>query len=96
MRAADDGSVLHVRVRPGASRTGIAGIHGEAVAIRVGAKPVDGAANRELLAVLSHALRVAVSSLALEAGARGRDKRVMIRGLAPEAVRARLGPLLRV
>jgi hypothetical protein len=88
------GSLLRVHVRPGASRPGVAGLYGNALALRVGARPLHGAANREVLAVIARALAVAASAVELASGARGRDKRVRIHGLDPAAVRRRLAPLL--
>ena len=90
------GSLLRVHVRPGASRPGVAGLHGGALALRVAARPLEGAANREVTAVIATALGVAPSAVELVAGARGRDKRVRIRGLDPAAVERRLAPRLRV
>ncbi len=63
-------------------------------AVRVRARPVEGAANRELLAVLADALRVARSALAIEHGTRGREKRILVRGMDAGTVLARLAPRL--
>src|SRR5262249_46506657 len=90
------GSMLRVHVRPGASRPGVGGLHGGALALRVGARPVEGAANREVLALLAAALGVAPSTLEVVSGARRRDKRVRSRGLDPTTVQRRLAPSLRV
>jgi uncharacterized protein (TIGR00251 family) len=90
------GSLLRVHVRPGASRPGVAGLHAGALALRVAARPLEGAANREVLAMIARALDVAPSTVELVAGARGRDKRVRIRGLDPAAVERRLASRLRV
>ena len=88
---AADGCLLRLHVRPGASRSGVGGLHGEALTVRVRARPVEGAANREVPAVLAAALGCRPADLTLDAGARGREKRVSVRGLTAEAVRARLG-----
>jgi uncharacterized protein (TIGR00251 family) len=96
LSAGAGGSVLHVHVRPGAARSGVIGLHGGALAVRVAARPVEGAANRELLAVLAEALGIGRSALEVTSGARGRDKRVRVQGLEPAAVLARLRPLFRV
>ena len=89
------GSVLRLHVRPGASRPGLAGLHGDALAIRVGARPIGGAANREVVELLGRALGVPGSALEIVVAGRGRDKRVCVRGLSPEIIRSRLAPLMR-
>jgi uncharacterized protein YggU (UPF0235/DUF167 family) len=48
-----------------------------------------------VLAVLARALGVAAGALELTWGARGRDKRVVVRGLGPTAVRSKLSSLVR-
>ena len=58
--------------------------------VRLAAPPVDGAANTELLSVLSEALGIPRRDLELAQGASGRRKRILIRGLEPTEVRARL------
>lgn len=85
-----DGCQVRLHVRPGASRPGVGRLHGTALTVRVRARPVDGAANREVLAALAAALGCRPSDLTLVAGSRGREKRVGVRGLTAEAVRARL------
>jgi uncharacterized protein (TIGR00251 family) len=90
LRAHPDGTVIQLRVAPRASRSAIVGPHGGALRVRVAAAPADGAANRELLALLAAVLGVRASDVELESGARGRDKRVRVRGLVPEQVLARI------
>jgi len=91
VRDAPGGSVLSVHVRPGAKRSEIVGLHGDALCVKVHARPVEGAANREVLAVLAKALGVRPSSLHIRSGEHGRDKRVVVDGMASEVVRERLG-----
>src|SRR5262249_58076234 len=90
------GSLLRVHVRPGASRPGVAGLHGGALALRVAARPIEGAANREVLAVIATALEVAPSAGGVVAGARGRGKRGRVRGVGPAGGGRRLAPRLGV
>lgn len=90
LRRAPDGTIITLRVAPRASRSTIVGPHGTALRVRVAAAPAEGAANRELLALLAAALGVRAGDLELESGAGGRDKRVRVRGLAPEQVLARV------
>ena len=82
---------LAIRVVPRASRAGIAGVRGEAVLVRLGAAPVDGAANDALLAFLSDRLGIPRRQIALARGAAARDKTVAIEGLEPGEIARRLG-----
>jgi uncharacterized protein YggU (UPF0235/DUF167 family) len=92
-----DGCELIVHVRPGAAgEPGVVGLHGRALCVRVRARPVDGAANDEVLQVLASALGVSHRTLTLRRGTRGRGKRIGVSGLAPETVRTRLTPLLSI
>ena len=47
-----DGAILTIQVQPKASKSECAGLHGDALKIRVAAPPVDGKANGALLAFL--------------------------------------------
>jgi uncharacterized protein YggU (UPF0235/DUF167 family) len=82
--------MLRVRVRPRASPEGLAGARGGALLVRLGASPLQGAANRALLALLGRALGVAPSAISILRGASGRDKLLSVRGATAETVRARL------
>jgi uncharacterized protein len=63
-----------VRVQPGASRTAVGGRRGDALAVRVTARAVDGAANRATLAAVAEALDVRPRTVLLVRGASHRDK----------------------
>lgn len=69
---------LTLYIQPGAKRTEVAGLHGEALKIRVAAPPVDGAANEALLNFLKKAFGVPGSNITLKHGASGRSKVVEI------------------
>jgi uncharacterized protein (TIGR00251 family) len=86
----DGGVVVRVHARPGRSRSRIVGLHGDALKIELHARPVEGAANRELIAVLADALAVRPATLEVTAGARGREKRIRASGLDPDTARTRL------
>lgn len=73
-----DDLVLDVHVQPGAKRTGIAGVHGDAIRIRLAAPPIDGRANEALLRFLADAFGVPLRSVAIERGETSRQKRVRI------------------
>lgn len=90
LRAAADGSlVLSLHIQPGARRTGFAGLHGEAMKLRLAAPPVDGKANAALCAYLAEFCGVPKSAVSLLSGETSRAKRVRIEGAA-DAVAARL------
>lgn len=92
LRADGDGVVLTLHIQPGAKRTECAGLHGEALKIRLAAPPVDGKANEALIAFLSKALGVSKSSVELISGETSRAKRVRVDGVDAEAVRRALVP----
>lgn len=56
---------------------------------RVGARPVDGAANHALVRLLADALGVATGQVSIVRGAAGRAKLVQIDGVEPGLVRSR-------
>jgi hypothetical protein len=84
-------AILTIHVQPRASRTEVAGWHGDAVKIRLAAPPVDGAANDALTAFLADRLAVPRSAVSLLGGATSRRKRVRIDGLLLEQVLTTLG-----
>ncbi len=86
---AGDGSViLTLHIQPGAKKTEIVGLHGEALKIRLAAPPVDGKANAALVAFLAKLCGVSRSDVALVSGESARAKRVRIVGAAAEALTA--------
>lgn len=87
------GCLLRVHVQPGAARAGVAGLHGDALRVRVAARAVDGAANRDLLALIATVLGVRPSHVSLESGAQSRRKRLRVTGISADAARARLASI---
>ena len=80
------GQVLFkVHVVPGSSRSEIAGSHNDSLRVRVAARPVEGAANEELISILAKTFKVSKSSVRIIRGARGRAKQISIEG-RPEAL----------
>ncbi|TAH45504.1 MAG: YggU family protein [Betaproteobacteria bacterium] len=87
LRGAADGSIiLSLHVQPAAKQTGFAGLHGDAMKIRLAAPPVDGKANAALCAFLAQFCGVPKSAVTLLSGETSRAKRVRVQGAAPEAV----------
>jgi uncharacterized protein len=90
--ATSTGTRIMLRIQPRASRTEVAGLHGDALRIRIAAPPVDGAANDLLLRFLADRLGVARAALAITGGHGGRSKTVTVSGLMPNEVADRLAP----
>lgn len=85
-QAGDGSVVLTLHIQPGAKKTEIVGLHGEALKIRLAAPPVDGKANAALVAFLAKLCGVSRSDVALISGESARAKRVRIVGVAAEAL----------
>ena len=67
-----------VHVQPGAKTTSCAGVHGDALKIRLHAPPVDGKANQALIAWLSKTLGCPQSAIELIRGQTSRRKTLNI------------------
>ena len=78
-QAADGSVVLALHIQPGAKKKEIAGLHGDALKIRLAAPPVDGKANAALIAFLAKACGVPRAAVELVSGETSRSKRVRIR-----------------
>ena len=72
--------VLELHVQPGAKRTGIAGMHGERIKVRLAAPASEGRANEALVEFLADAFGVAKRDITILSGMKSRDKRVAIEG----------------
>lgn len=79
-----------VYCQPGAKQTQCVGLHDGKPKIQLKAPPVDGAANKALVAFLSEVFDVPKSAISIELGASGRTKRVEVAGLDDEELNRRL------
>ena len=86
-----EGVILNVRAQPRSSRSGIDGILGDAVKVRIRCAPVDGKANKELIETLADAFGIAKSSMVFKSGETSKTKRILLRGVTGERVRAVVG-----
>lgn len=77
------GWLLAVHAQPGAKRSEVAGLHGDALKVRVAAPPVEGRANAALIAFLADALGVPKKSVTVVKGETSRRKTVFVS--APQA-----------
>jgi uncharacterized protein (TIGR00251 family) len=87
--------LLDVRVQPRATRSEIAGLHGERLRIRLQAPPVDGKANAALVDFVARAFGLPRNRVTIEHGLTGRDKRLRLHGAppVPAPLAALLGPV---
>jgi uncharacterized protein (TIGR00251 family) len=69
---------LTVHVQPDARATAVAGLHGDALKVRVAAPATDNRANAALLAHLQAVLGLPAARIRLRSGVRGRRKLVQI------------------
>ncbi len=86
------GSRILLHVQPKASRTELAGRHGDALKLRVAAPPVDGAANEEVIRFLADRLGIPRHQLRIVSGLSSRRKTVAVDALLPAEVERSLGP----
>lgn len=83
------GTRLRIWVVPGANRPGLVGLHGNALKVRVASPAERDRANRELCSLVEEHFECEVT---LVGGHRSRAKVVLLHGLRPEEVAARLPP----
>ncbi len=85
-----EGTIVPVRAQPNARRDAILGERAGALRVGVSAAPEKGKANAALARVLAGSLGLKDSQVALWSGEAARDKKFLVLGLGPEAVRSRL------
>lgn len=81
---------IPVRVQPSAARNEVVGFADGVLQVRIAAPPVKGKANRELVAFLSHVLRVSKSRVAILRGHTAKNKIVAVNDLSQEEIGRRL------
>ncbi len=80
-RLTGDGCIsLTLHIQPGAKRTEFAGLHGDALKIRLAAPPVDGKANEALIKFIAETLGLARSAVNLKSGQTSRRKVLQVQG----------------
>ncbi|MBY0550137.1 MAG: DUF167 domain-containing protein [Candidatus Obscuribacterales bacterium] len=79
-KAEANGISLLLHVQPGAARSEFAGLHDDALKLRVSARAVDGEANKSVCAFLSRFFAVSKTCVTIKRGATSRKKTVFIEG----------------
>ena len=86
-RVSSDGRItLTLHIQPGAKKTECAGLHGDALKIRLAAPPVDGKANEALVKFIAERLGLAKSAVLLKSGQTSRRKVLEVAGTTAAAI----------
>lgn len=81
---ADGSIILRLHVQPRAASNGIAGIQGNMLKLRLTTPPVDGKANKAVIAYLAKLFHLPKSAITLKSGQQSRSKTVLINGIERE------------
>jgi uncharacterized protein (TIGR00251 family) len=83
-----DGSLLvRLHVQPRAAGSGLTGLQGDALKLRLTAPPVDGKANSAVIASLAKLLGLPKSAVTLKSGHQSRTKSAVITGMDEQRLR---------
>lgn len=86
-RSNGDVITLTLHVQPGAKRSEINGLHGDALKIRLAAPPIDGRANEALIKFIAELFDVPQRQVELKQGGQSRHKVVAVSGSKVEPER---------
>jgi uncharacterized protein (TIGR00251 family) len=79
-RRSDDVITLTLHVQPGAKRSEITGLHGDALKLKLAAPPIEGRANEALLKYIGGLFDVPLRQVELKQGGQSRRKVIAITG----------------
>jgi uncharacterized protein len=94
MHENNNGIILNILIQPRSSKNMIAGLHGDALKIKLTAPPVDGAANKMCVQYLSKWINIPKSSIEIISGHSSRSKRVLLQCGNDDKDRNRIRSLL--
>lgn len=78
---------LTIWVQPGAKKNEVVGEIEGAIKVKIAAPPVEGKANKELIAFIAKILSLKKSAITIESGESSRRKIVAIEGMSAEEAR---------
>ncbi len=90
----DDTALIKLYVQPKSSRAAIVGIHDDMVKLCITAAPVDGKANKAVIAFMAKFLHVPKKEVNIISGERSRKKHCVIGCLSEKDVRERIEKVL--
>ncbi len=93
-KSVDGGIQFAARIQPRSGQNRIAGVHDGALKIHLTAPPVDGAANKACIKFVASAFGVSPSRVELVSGHTGRNKILLIDGLAEREFSEKISQLI--
>ena len=78
IRDTESGATFEVRVHPGAKKSAITGLHGDALKVSLTTPPVEGRANDAVIAFLANLLGVPRASITIASGRSSRSKVIRV------------------
>ncbi len=92
MTQKDQFIVINIHAQPGAKRSAVVGLYGEKLKVAIATPPVDGKANKAIIAFLAKTISCPKSKLEIIAGETSREKRIRINEMTADAVIEALTP----
>ncbi len=75
-----EGVIVNVKAQPRSSKSGVDGLLGDALKVRIHSAPVDGKANKEIIDVLAEHFSLSKSQIEFKGGETSKTKRLLLRG----------------
>lgn len=85
-----EGVILNVKAQPRSSKSGLDGLLGDAVKVRIKCAPVDGKANKELVETLADVFDLPKSRVIFKSGETSKTKRILLVGVTSAEVEAKV------
>ena len=87
---------LRIHVQPKASRSEFVGLHGDRLKVRISAKPVEGAANKDLVKLIARTAGVAKSAGEIIRGETSREKDIRVHCDDPDVAARKIREAARI
>lgn len=73
--------IIHIKVEPRSSRSGVAGFYGEGLKVKLTSPPLEGKANKELVEVLAREFKISKKDIEIIRGEKSKNKIVRLNGV---------------
>lgn len=93
-KSSDGRQMLHLHVQPKGSKSRIVGLHDGRLKLSVSSPPVDGKANKAVVAFLASLLGVHKNDVELKSGLQSRKKTVLVSSMSADGIREIIDTLL--